>query len=78
MSARTALHDTFQLDDVWANRLTLHEATKVLSSLEELRAGHEADFGQGEFFKGKVCKRAATDLTIKTLTHRGVPSGANA
>lgn len=74
MSARTTLHDTFQLDDVWANRLTLNEASKVLSSLEDLRAGHEQRFGQGEFFKDKLCKRLATDLTIKTLTHRGVPS----
>lgn len=78
MSARKELHDTFQLDDVWADRLTLHEASKVLSSLNDLRAGHEKSFGQGEFFKNKVCKRAATDLTIKTLTHRGVPSGAAA
>lgn len=76
MSAKDTLHDTFQLDNVWTDRLTLFEATKVLSSLEDLRAGHEESFGQGEFFKDKLCKRMATDLTIKTLTHRGVPTGA--
>lgn len=78
MSAKETLHDTFQLDDVWTNRLTLFEASKVLSSLEDLRAGHEENYGQGEFFKDSFCKRVATDLTIKTLTHRGVPSGTAA